>query len=277
MEAGKYHATPAASKSFLHELLIRTPAHAITPTKETPALVDGSAIHCAVFEPVRFREEYIQKPDGMKFSTKEGKAWKEEADKTGKIILSTDLYNNCLAMSKAVHAHLRKHEDPIIKSLLSHGESELSAFWIDPEYGVLCKSRYDWLNQESRIIVDLKSCMDAGERKFTNDAYSHGYDMQAGWYPYGLTQITKCEHHDFYFIALEKEPVIIDGEKSFAVRVYKASEEMMNHGLVRCYRAMKSYDACTKSGKWPCYPPEVSDLNIPGWVIRSEEFKPTIE
>jgi len=272
MESTKYHGIPAASKTFLHDLLTRTPAHAITPRKETPALKEGTAIHCAVFEPSRFQDEYIQKPDGMSFSTKDGKVWREEAEKTGKIILNYDFYENCTLMSKAVHDHLQAHEDPIIKNLLTHGEPELSAFWQDPEYGVLCKARFDWLNQESRIIVDLKSCTDASERKFTNDAYAHGYDMQSGKYCYGLTQITRVEHKDFYFIAVEKEPIIIDGEKSFAVQVYKATEMQINHGLTRCYQALKIYKECLDSGKWPAYPAQVKDINLPGWVLRKEGF-----
>lgn len=259
-----YHAMRTASKSFLHTLLTKSPAHAMAPKKETPALYDGQAIHCAVFEPLRYETEYIAKPEGLSFATREGKAWRE-FNRNLKIV-EFEKDKNFRAMAAAVRAHLADHEDPTVKDLLTHGEPELSAFWKDPHLpDILCSARFDWLNQRDHIIVDLKSCMDAGEHKFTNDAYTRGYDMQSFYYPYGLTQITRFEHNQFFFIACEKEP-------PYGVQVYKATEEFMHYGGVRCSKALAIYKQCMDSGNWPCYLPEVKGLNLPGWVMRKEGY-----
>uniref|UniRef100_A0A6M3LLV5 Putative exodeoxyribonuclease 8 PDDEXK-like domain-containing protein n=1 Tax=viral metagenome TaxID=1070528 RepID=A0A6M3LLV5_9ZZZZ len=260
--ADEYHDMEGASKSFLHTLLVESPAHAMTPREETQALYDGQAIHYMIFEPLRYEQKYVAKPEGMKFTTKDGIAWRDNHNHLKIIEYEKD--QDFRAMAKAIRAHLAAHEDPVIQSLLSDGEPELSALWKDPSTGVDCRARFDWLNQKSRIITDLKSCLVARSNKFTNDAYTYGYDMQAAWYLYGLTQITGVEHKAFYFIACEKEP-------PYGVIVYKASEEMILHGLLRCSRAMGIYKECLESGNWPCYLAEVQELGLPEYVTRQNQ------
>uniref|UniRef100_A0A6H2A544 Putative exodeoxyribonuclease 8 PDDEXK-like domain-containing protein n=1 Tax=viral metagenome TaxID=1070528 RepID=A0A6H2A544_9ZZZZ len=253
----EYHAGPGLSKSDLF-LLLRSPAHykAKEERKETPALILGSAIHVAVFQPKEFERRYVVKPEGMSFVTKEGKAWRSEQE--GSIILSFEDYKTCEGIKKAVRSH------PIAADLLSDGEPEVTGYWDDPEAPeILCKLRMDWVNKAKRIIVDLKSCMDAREHIFKRDAYNLRYHMQSSWYCYGVTQITRIEHRDFYFIAVEKDP-------PYGVAVYKASDDMTTEGLKDCAKALGIYKRCMEEGRWPCYPEEIVELGLPGWVTRKE-------
>lgn len=254
----QYHSGPGVSKSDL-DLILRSPRHykSKEERKETPALILGSAIHMSVFQREEYCKRYAIKPEGMNFATKEGKAWRDFHGEN-KIILSWEDSQACEGITKAVREH------PIAADLLSDGEPEVTGYWQDPEAPhILCKLRADWINKAKQVIVDLKTCMDARERDFKRDAYNHGYHRQAAFYLYGVSQITRIEHRDFYFIAVEKEP-------PYGVAVYKASEDMILEGLKDCAKAMGIYKRCLEEDRWPCYPEEVQELGLPGWVTRKE-------
>ena len=102
------------------------------------------------------------------------------------------------------------------------------------------------------------------------DAYRYGYDMQSGLYLYVLSRITRIEHKDFYFIVCEKNP-------PYGVEIYKASEELINHGLTRCARALEIYRQCKEKDLWPCYGADIKELSLPGWVRRQEGYEEIIE
>ena len=252
-----YHEGEGISRSDL-SLLLRSPAHykSREEHKETPALILGSAIHVVVFQPDEFGKRYCVKPEGMSFATKEGKAWRDgHGDKT---ILSFEDNKTCEGIKAAVRAH------PIAADLLSDGEAEVTGYWNDPiSPEILCKLRLDWINKTKGVIVDLKSCLDAREHVFKRDAYNLRYHMQSSWYCYGVSQITRIEHRDFRFIAVEKDP-------PYGVMVYKASEEQMLEGLKDCAKALGIYKKCVADNRWPCYPEEVVELGLPGWVTRKE-------
>ena len=252
----EYHAGSGISKSGLARL-DRSPLHFKTPQKETDALVVGEAFHVACLEPERFEKGYTPLPldcrrgTGMK-TRKE--AFLSDAEPKGQVVIKQDVYEQVKAMSGVIH----NTQECI--DLLSSGEAEVSGYWYDPDDpSILCKLRMDWINHEEQIIVDLKSCTDARHAQFRSSAFNNNYDMQAAWYLYGVTQITKVEHHDFYFIAIEKEP-------PYGVKVYKADKEMIDHGLEKCQRALDVYSRCLEKDEWPCYDTSVEHLGLPSWV-----------
>jgi hypothetical protein len=206
-------------------------------------------------EPERFRQEYVEKPEGMSFATKEGKAWRALND--DKAILSHEDSESIRGMA----ATIRNCKTAM--DLLINGEAELSGFWNDPQHGFLCRLRMDWINKEKRVIVDLKKCTDARPEKFTADAYKFGYGIEAAWYLYGVSQITRIEHRDFFFIAVESDP-------PHGVQVYRAEDEMIVEGLKECNRMIEVYRECRETDVWPCYPDELKPLSLPGWVKRRE-------
>ena len=249
-----YHSGEGISKSGLFTIL-RSPAHFKAPKKETDALNFGAAFHPYVLEREKFDSEFIVKPEGMKFSTTDGKAWKKEAEDSKKQIITFGEFEQIKGMSDAIWNH-------DAAALLSDGEAEISGFWMDPiRPHILCKLRADWINKPRQLIVDLKSCVDARPHAFTRDAYKFGYHMQAAWYTYGAMCITGIEHKEFYFIAVEKEP-------PYGVQVYRATEEMILEGQKACAKALEIYDQCLTADWWPCYEEVVLDLGLPGWVSR---------
>jgi len=222
-------------------------------------MIFGSALHATVFQPNLFDSEFAATPSDHNPYTKAGKAWKAAQESKGKAVISHKDLGILKEMREVIFSHKTAGE------LLQNGEPELSGFWYDPDHPeLLCRLRTDWINTEKRAVVDLKSCIDAREWKFERDAYSLNYHMQAGWYLYGLSRITKIEHNDFYFIAQEKAP-------PYAVQVYHADPEMINEGLIQCQKAVQVYLECEASNRWPAYDDDVKILNLPGWVRRKED------
>ena len=92
MPAREYHTSPGISASLLKSYAISA-AHGraaeLGQLKGSPeAMAFGSACHAYVLEPETYRNEYVVKPEGMTFTTKEGKAWRDA--QTAKIISKKD-------------------------------------------------------------------------------------------------------------------------------------------------------------------------------------------
>jgi hypothetical protein len=258
MSDEEYHATDALSHSGIIQLL-RSPAHYQTPRKVTPAMDFGRAFHLATLQPKKFAETYIQKPEGMSFATKDGKAWRAMAEDSGKQIISAEDHSQIQGMAQAI-----LNSKSAMAYLGTGGETEVSGFWDDPIYpDVRCRLRADYY--DGQVIVDLKKCIDARKDKFTSDAYKFGYHIEAAWYLYGCGQITKREHRDFVFVAVESDP-------PHGVGVYRVdgTGDFVQEGLKQCNRAVDIYKKCRDSGTWDGYPDTVQDLTLPGWVKRKD-------
>lgn len=92
--------------------------------RTSKAMETGTRIHQAMLEPETFDlSRYVCKPDGMSFATKEGKAWKADAEAAGLTIVDAtewQLYANIGGLLTDWHALLRsvpgvwKFEEPVI-------------------------------------------------------------------------------------------------------------------------------------------------------------------
>lgn len=259
---GEYHADPALSSTGLRKVLT-TPAHFRAYTQEeqrdTPALLLGRAVHCAVLEPERYARDYAPAPE-VDRRTKAGKAtWEQfQADHPHATILKADDAATVEAMAQAVREH------PTAALLLTEGEPELSAWWEDPETGVPCRARFDWLRRGDALGVDLKTAQDAGPRAFERAIQTHGYHVQAAFYSAGFQAIAGEPLRDFAFICVEKAP-------PFAVACYRLDDAAMDEGHRRVREGLRRYAECLERGEWPGYPTEIQSITLPRWGFDNEE------
>lgn len=261
-----YHAHEAISASGL-KLIGRSPLHYWAayidpdrePREETPALRLGTAIHTAVLEPLRFAEEYAVAPK-VDRRTKDGKeqwtAFEAECESTGKKVISDGDFATCMAISERLNKH------PAASVLFRSGVAELSMFWEDPETGVQCKCRPDWLIKKTAII-DVKSTQDASASGFARSVANYEYHMQAAWY---LDGVRACLGEDapgaFIFAAFEKDA-------PHAVAFYNADAEMIELGRREYRRRLKTYAECKTRDFWPGYPAGITSLSLPAWVLKA--------
>lgn len=166
--------------------------------KNLQALRFGSAGHCLLLEPELFPERYARAPDGMRQRGKIGKIrWLEFAEQNpGKIMLQANEWERLQNIQTVFEIH------PQIQKLWSKGNSEVSLFWQDSEFGLDCKARMDWYDPDSGVIVDLKFTNHIGKAD-TQKPLQDFYAVQATWYIRGVSQLSK-NTADFFFVFIEK-------------------------------------------------------------------------
>ena len=161
-----YRQAPGLSQSILKEFA-RSPAHGYAamsrPSVETPAKKHGAAVHCMVLEPDKFHARYVKEP--KLGGPKNRKPWKDEWDAfkeehQNNIILTEDEWYTCIGIDENIDSS-RLHK------AIRYGHSEISAFWRDPECGLLMKARFDKWAPDRNLVWDLKTTEDARPYQFS--------------------------------------------------------------------------------------------------------------
>ena len=170
-----------------------------------------------------------------------------------------------LAQAEAMAVEVRKH--PIAAALLSNGAPEVSLFWVDPETGVKCRARLDWLPEPVKgrrlIVPDLKSTgvtAGASPVEFSKAGGRFGYYGQQEHYRDGLIALGVDPDPAFLFIVVETaDPHLV------SVGQYDDKDD------IRLARATVShcrrlYRDCVAANNWPGYPADVHSLRLPTWL-----------
>ena len=263
MDAERYHSIHAMSAGGLKRMR-QSPAHFFgmqldpnrpEPGEPTPAMKNGTLVHCAIFEPHAVELRYVVKPEGMNFSTKEGKAWRDA--QTREIVEAAQM-----AAARAQAAAVRRLPD--VAALLANGYGEASAFWIDDETGELCKCRPDWTSPiagDGVILVDGKTCQDASPDGFGRAIWNLDYWLQAAWYSDGFTAATGLKVHGFVFAAVESS-------WPHAAAAYMLGDDVLDKARAENRRLLNLYAECKRTGQWPGYEQSIQQVNLPTWAMK---------
>jgi len=233
--------------------LLRSPAHYKNPKiEDSPALQFGSLVHEFVLLPDIAKARYCPKAnvDGR---TKEGKAVRDweaslSAQQGIKFIAEAD-YNAATSIATSVRTHMGA------ASLLASGVAETAGI-VSDFLGVNCRIKPDY--RTDSYIVDLKTCYDARPEQFCKSALAYQYQVQAALYV-DVAEAIDGKKRDFYWVAVEKDT-------PYAVAVYKASDEMLEHGRRLYQGAIKLYKDCAGVDMWPAYSELPLILELPGWA-----------
>jgi hypothetical protein len=233
--------------------ILRSPAHYKNPTiQDSPALAFGSLVHEFVLLPDVAEARYRPKAnvDGR---TKEGKAvrdWEASlaAQQGVKFIAEAD-YNAATSIATSVRTHMGA------TSLFTSGVAETAGI-ISDFLGVNCRIKPDY--RTDNHIVDLKTCVDARPDPFVRSVINFSYQVQAALYV-DVAEAIDGKKRDFYWVAVEKDA-------PYAVAVYKASDEMLEHGRQQYRKAIDLYKECASLDLWPAYSQQVQTLELPGWL-----------
>ena len=253
MTEEQYRAAPGVNKSTLWELR-KSPAHykyALEhPTKDTPALRFGRALHSAILQPWDFEMSYAIMPN-IDRRTKDGKEQYEQfmRNAAGMTILTEDEFQTIRDMTEAVRS------DKWASSLLYDCLTEVPLFWSDLGTHIRCKCRLDAVKQG--IIVDLKTCQDASTDHFMRDALKLGYHVQSAHYIRGY----KSQHDEtpeFYFLCVEKTP-------PYAINIIKAGDSFIDRGTMELMDLMDKLAFCRKHRSWGGY--GKNELILPDWAL----------
>lgn len=266
----EYHSGPGISKSGL-DLISKAPARYkadrdAEDRRSTAAQRIGSAAHALILEPESFGRLYAKSP-AIGRRTKAGKAeyaeWqKDHADAE---VLTADEWAHIHSMRESVMAH------PGARALLGHpGRAELSAYWIDPETGVLCRCRPDYWRDDG-ILVDLKTTEDASAEEFARSLAKWRYHVQDPFYTDGARQAVDASTRDdaparptaFAFVVVEKKP-------PYLVATYVLDEESRELGRQQYQEDLNTYANCLKADEWPGHSEHIQNIGVPDWYLRKQ-------
>jgi exodeoxyribonuclease VIII len=260
----EYRQHPAVSRSELWKLT-ESPEKFLWyrehPQEPTPALLFGQTVHKLLLQPEGFGDEFSVAPE-IDRRTKEGKAaWnaflEASADRT---VVSAADYERALAMAEKCRS------EPLAAKLLD-GSHETPFFWTDELTGEECKCRTDVLTEigDNLVIVDYKTCTDAGTDAFLRDAIRYGYHFQAALYCEGVEKNTG-RRPLFVFIAQEKtEP--------YAVNILQADKLLIENGYDVFRELLGIYHYCKTSGNWYGFLGReniINNLSLPAWMMKGD-------
>jgi hypothetical protein len=259
-----YQALSAISNTGLGKLA-KTPATFIDwlnggkEEDETNALRVGRIAHRAVLEPDAFKAEfdslYSVRPKGMKFNTKEGKAWKANELAKGKQIIDGEDDDFIRTAAQLIAQH------PKASQMLRKGKSELSITAELPEFpGLTIKCRVDFAT-EGNALVDLKSAKDASFAGFQKAIAERKYHRQGALY-LDVCKAAGLDKKHFTFIAIEKT-------RPYLIGCYKLDEQAIHEGRMEYRRLLELYAKCEAEDSWPGYSDKLEEIGLPLWAIKN--------
>jgi exodeoxyribonuclease VIII len=267
-----------ASRSDL-QLILRSPAHYWSarldpqrePEEETPAKRAGKILHTCILEPEKFERRFIivpadapRRPSSAQRGAKNPSGdtlfaidwWDsfEESNKDKEIIKAEE-WVKFHKIAKSVRSH------PELSAWMSEGHAEITVIAKDPETGLLCRARPDFLTTIDRmtIMLDLKSSEDARPDFFMKSAWNYGYFHQHVWYRDCFEYATGKAPDLFLLAAFEKEP-------PYAVKLYEPAEDSLDRARQDNRKALHLMAECRDKGLWPSYSTDIERLHMPGWV-----------
>lgn len=228
----------------------------LNPPQETSAMLLGRATHTAVFEPERFQLEYAVWPGDRR-----GNAFKEfaeECEAQSRAVLRGTEYDAALAIRDAVRGI------PDIAQLLTKGRSEVSIFWRNPQTGIPCKGRLDWI-AGTNSILDLKTTTNIDPGWFSSQAWRMGYFHQAAMYQEAFAVASgKGKILPFGILAVERDA-------PHACRLFWLDQETIEVAWREYVGWLEQVKICTDTDDWPGPLPVETTLTAPSWAFTQSE------
>lgn len=257
-----YHGGPGVSKTGLDHIA-HSPAKFYAlhldpnrpPEKERAGQLEGQLAHCAILEPSEFDKRYAVGPDVSR-ATKVWKEW-EAALPAGVTAIKPDQRETALRQAESVRRL------PDVAEALASGRPEVSAYWIDPETGVLCRCRPDWSHpagESGVILLDVKTYSDASPDEFTRQIARKRYHVQDAYYSDGYARASGKEVLAFIFVAVETE-------WPYAASAVMLDEQGRDVGRIAYRRDLDTYARCLQAYEWPGFGNVIHQVSLPAWAL----------
>ena len=270
----EYFALPEMNNSSLKDIL-RSPAYfkwrQETPREATKAMLTGTALHCAVLEPDEFMKRYAILPDNaparpteaMLNAKKPSESSQERVQfweqfnimAGGKTIISNEEAAEYLHIGTLIRTH------PELSVMFDKGKAEQVIIGKDPETGIMCKCKPDYLTQVGnyKVMIELKSTDDARVNAFMRTVMNFGYFQAAAFYPDVMTWAGLSRPDLYLIVAFEPNP-------PYGMKIYEVPQEAYEYGQRQYRKALDLYAYCLQNDEWPNYDTEITPLNLPAWV-----------
>jgi len=278
-----YHRGAGISKTGLDHVA-RSPATfyalhldpARPPEKERAGQLEGQLAHCAILEPAEFDKRYAvlpadapRRPTEAQWNAKKPspesveamewwRAWNESS--AGRTIITHAQRETALRQAESVRRL------PDVAEALAAGRPEVSAYWIDPDTGVLCRCRPDWVHpagDSGVILLDVKTYSDASPAEFARQIARKRYHVQDAFYSDGFARASGLDVLAFVFVAVETE-------WPYAASAVMLDAASKHQGAQQVRRDLNTYAACLSSNEWPGHGTGIHQVSLPSWALTDE-------
>jgi exodeoxyribonuclease VIII len=264
----RYCEIDAVNQSTLQafERSMRHGAYAVeNPKAETAAMVKGSALHTMMLDGWKtFQRKYaiggpINERTGKTYG-RDTKAFEEWIAGQDRPFLTTEEYDDTLAMAEALDAH--PEAGKLIRA--AGGMCELTIVWnepwgVDGQDKILCKARLDYIHPALGVL-DLKTCDDCRMEQFSTKIARFRYHWQAAWYTLASKRAGLNPSGDFAWIAVESSP-------PHDVACWCPTDDMMTRGQSEIFLALGTYYRWVKQGKVADGPAGgIRPIDLPAWA-----------
>lgn len=218
----------------------------------TDAMDLGTLVHALV---LRGGETRLRVIDAYDWRTKAA----QEARKAHREAGLVPCHRGELKAAAKVARAVRRH--PLAAAILATGTPEVSIYWRDPETGITCRGRIDWVHPKA--LVDLKTVGRYGGSEpdtFGRQAASLDYPLSAAHYVDGWEALTG-EQLPFVTICVEMD-------HPHFVTVGQYAPDDLEAGRERMARARAEYAERESSGVW-VDPPQIVTIPVPAWYGRT--------
>ena len=252
----------ALNSGVCHTILTQSPYHAkFAPWEEASAEMDvGTAIHSALLEGV----DNIAAIEADDWRTKAAKEAREEARAAGKIPMLASNVSKVQAAVSAAKAYVDGGE---IAGVFKDGVPEQTIIWNEGK--VLCKARPDWLSGNHSMLLHVKTTAGSAEPGawIRNQLGPMGYDVAAMFYERG---------HDTTVVfqggaSCRSVFLVIEQNAPYGCSLVALSPAMQDLASRKVERAIRIWQQCQASGKFPCYPSRIAYAEPMNWQIQQEE------
>lgn len=195
-------------------------------------------------------------PDGLKLTTNTGKAWVRWATAAGRTVLSQEHYTAAINVAEAVRAYGPAAE------LLAGAIPQVACCWTCRDTGLQLRGLLDWHNPAINMVVELKTAADSSPEAFSAAAHRYRYHWQAVQYMDAVEEITGTRP-DFRWVVVASDAP----HRPEVYRLPMAEEELAREELLA---AKTAWRACEASGAWPLSTGAVQDLTFKSWAFRGQ-------
>jgi exodeoxyribonuclease VIII len=224
----EYHASEGISCSNIKDLdksIEHFEHREAFDSKQTDAMLVGSALHDRVLLPDTYYKQYVVSPVKTKTSKAHNTFKKDNPDKD---ILMPYQENNIESMYRALY------KNPTIRGILESDTilREVSVWGKDTTTGLLLKVRPDII--VGGICYDIKTTSgDVSPRGFISNVFKYKYQVQVPFY-LDVLSLNGMSIHEFKFLVVGSVP-------PYSTAIYDLNEDLIEEGRDIYRRALNRY------------------------------------
>jgi hypothetical protein len=258
---------PSLSASVAHTLITQSPIHAFVqhPRLNKGVIESGSSkmdigtiVHGIVWEGDESRLVIVEQED---WRTKVARETRDAARLAGLVpVLAGDMGMIREIVSSALSS-IRNSElaDAFTPEA---GKAERTLVWNEGE--IWLRSRPDWLTNDHRLIIDLKTTTGSAEpMAWLKTMLGNGNDLQAALGLRGIKTLDPSSRCQFVFWVVEQNPPYASSFVGLSPQFLEMSEHKLE-------RAIRLWSDCTMTNCWSGYPSRVCWVEPPAYVWTKE-------